>query len=919
MTISMQTVISNMRALKGKVTYSQLGSRTGEDGTADCSGTVYASLNKAGANLPLGNTDSLFTDLPKIDFQKTDKPYKYGDIFIFGIQGQSSGDNGHTGIFVSGTDIIHCNAAANGISIDNFEKVWKYDYEPPYSVFRLKTSDPEPTKPTKDADKQENTSANMDNSGELEEYSYIGAQLCVKGWHFASVAGERDPGGGGTPVPSPTPVPVIQDDFLKMNVNSNFDCDEKKFLAGAKQSARVQAWLGSDDANIKKVAEIVRKNGMSPELFFAYDIQEQGTSLGWLNHTYYTGDPYTDADSVSKWAVAQANTTGAVQLAWIDLMNPYYETPKDKQAKGQAFANALPKGAIGRMYLSGTAAATWAAFDPEALKKEVNKVQDYGNPLTGCMQLLSAWGSSAKSKSVKADKKINAKEYLEVYDATNDKKLGSAEIGLHRRDDIKERFDDVEGVEWSGIDVCVWAEYSDPFYVKFVREDDKGNRFELCLQALFFPHSSARKNIGHDYSCDCGFTIECTDKKGKTQYVNDMLSGISWTIEANEVPSCSFVIPIHEAEKFDGHMDVRVIVFGKMFDGIVKQIDLDDENYTATIQLDHKIAEWEYRQIPNNYTVKNKTVPSVFCQSPFLYSTDWYVDCDGTAQKQKINYAFSRQSHLEALDKALELTDSLWWRIGTRFTRYLEIGAFGAKKQYILSTKGRTKLHIPIIGEVKVTKAFDGVFNVATIYGEKSDSSQASLTLREAFLAQQQQKHDITEGFPIVIFNPTTNREQKNYYTNITKIASNNSLEYAVLDEFGINLEQGKLIEKTISMNDLAPFEENGKEISDEERVKQARIAYDVAVRRLKTARRCEEITVDVGVLPADINVLDKIYFDYSGIVQLFDGCSRYCRKFYEASADFYITKIETIFDENLNETNKLTLRKELKRDDTNY
>jgi len=84
-------------------------------------------------------------------------------------------------------------------------------------------------------------------------------------------------------------------------------------------------------------------------------------------------------------------------------------------------------------------------------------------------------------------------------------------------------------------------------------------------------------------------------------------------------------------------------------------------------------------------------------------------------------------------------------------------------------------------------------------------------------------------------------------------------------------------------------------------------------------ARRCEEITVEVGVLPNDVNVLDKIYFDYTGIVQLFDGCSRYCKKFYEASSDFYITKIETTFDENLNETNKLTLRKELKRDDFNY
>jgi len=200
--------------------------------------------------------------------------------------------------------------------------------------------------------------------------------------------GDGGNGGGGSAT-----VPSDKKEFLTLDVSSDFQVNEAKFLTGAKQSARVRSWLGNSDENIKRVADIVRKNGMSPELFFAYDIQEGGTYWGWLNHTYYTGDPYTDADSVSKWAVAQANTTGRVELAWYDVAFPYYTTPLEKQAEGQAFADALPKGAIGRMYLSGTAAATWAAFDPDALKGSVNGVQDYGDPIKGCMDLLKAWGS----------------------------------------------------------------------------------------------------------------------------------------------------------------------------------------------------------------------------------------------------------------------------------------------------------------------------------------------------------------------------------------------------------------------------------------------------------------------------------------------------------------------------------------------
>lgn len=221
-----------------------------------------------------------------------------------------------------------------------------------------------------------------------------------------------DTGGGGGSTGGNVAIPSDKKEFLSLDVGTDFGVDEAKFLAGAKRSARVQSWLGNNDANIKRVADIVRKNGMSPELFFAYDIQEGGTSWGWLNHTYYTGDPYTDADSVSKWAVSQANTTGRVELAWTDVANPYYTTPVEKQKEGQAFADALPKGAIGRMYLSGTAAATWAAFDPEALKGSVNGVQDYGDPIKGCMDLLKSWGATAGKKAKASQSVANGLNHL---------------------------------------------------------------------------------------------------------------------------------------------------------------------------------------------------------------------------------------------------------------------------------------------------------------------------------------------------------------------------------------------------------------------------------------------------------------------------------------------------------------------------
>lgn len=883
MTINMQTVISNMRALKGKgVTYSMSGSRTGADGTADCSGAVYASLNTAGANLPIGNTDSLFSDLPKLGFSKVSAPFKYGDIFVFGIQGQSSGAAGHTGVFLDEKNIIHCNYGSNGVSIDDFNGVKANDGNPPFTVFRLAGQAPSPTE---DASSKENTKENMDNSGEIEEYSYIGDRLCVKGWHFASDptksnSGDDTGGSGGGNTGGTV-------DWNSMQSRAQFFMNICSDLGISKNAALALAANAYAESRLDPSAlEPMEAGGAQGRGYLQWSYQ-----YNWGDVPNHMSRSYADARYQLEWAKAN-------QSQWIDA--------------GYGSWSAFWSGSKSPEQLTTAWLMSW--------ERPASPV-DRWTPFTQAVNvdaLTYGKSSSSKTKSVKGFSG-SATEIMEIFDATNDKKLKTVTVDLKSRKDIVKDNPSVDGIEWSGIDLCINFENTNPFYIQFVRVTADGARKVLNVTALFFPHSSSRSNIGHDYCTDYKFLIVTTDKNGKSQFVRKVIGGLSWTLEANEIPSCSFTVPAYDIDKFDGHMDCKVFIYGKVFDGIVKEITLNKGNETADIQLDHKISEWDYRQIPDNYTVKNQTFPAVFSQSPFLYSTAWYIDSDATAHKEKINYAFSRQGHLEALTKATSLTDSLWWRVGTRYDRYLEIGAFGARKKYIVSESGQTERHLKIIGAVTISQQFDNIYNVATVYGEKSDSSQASLTLREAYLDQQQQGHDIIKGFPIVILNPTANTEQKNYYTNITKIASNNSLEYAILDEFSINLEQGKLIEETVSMNDVAPFEENGEKISDEERAKQSRIAYNVGVRRLKAARRKDEIRVPIGELPCDLNVLDRIYFDYHNSIVLFDKCSRYCKKIYSASDDFYITKIETSFDDNLMETNVLTLSKELSRDGSNY
>ena len=51
-------------------------------------------------------------------------------------------------------------------------------------------------------------------------------------------------------------------------------------------------------------------------------------------------------------------------------------------------------GRIGHVYGAGTAAAAWAIWYPQGLKAEYNGVQNYGNPLAQCVDLIKSWGGS---------------------------------------------------------------------------------------------------------------------------------------------------------------------------------------------------------------------------------------------------------------------------------------------------------------------------------------------------------------------------------------------------------------------------------------------------------------------------------------------------------------------------------------------
>ncbi|MCD5001170.1 C40 family peptidase [Enterococcus saccharolyticus] len=156
MSVNIETVIKYMYDLRARgIRYSMTGSRTGKDGTGDCSGTIYQGLRNGGATNAgwVLNTDSMHSWLVKNGFdliaQNKEWTAKRGDIVIFGLKGQSGGAAGHVVIFISNTQIIHCtykSATANGVYVDNEATTCPYDMG--WYVYRQKGSNKPTTSKT---------------------------------------------------------------------------------------------------------------------------------------------------------------------------------------------------------------------------------------------------------------------------------------------------------------------------------------------------------------------------------------------------------------------------------------------------------------------------------------------------------------------------------------------------------------------------------------------------------------------------------------------------------------------------------------------------------------------------------------------------------------------------------------------------
>ena len=328
---------------------------------------------------------------------------------------------------------------------------------------------------------------------------------------------------------------------------------------------------------------------------------------------------------------------------------------------------------------------------------------------------------------------------------------------------------------------------------------------------------------------------------------------------------------------------------------------------TVEVNVEDKY-EPDYSTLDDPAVVDN--LRDIYSDMNFAYP-GWQIDFQDDSSTRMIDYVYSKQNKLEALTQTVELTDDLWWRVGFWDEKKIEIGKFGDKKPYIISRKPSGKTNIRMIQEPTIEPDLESVINVATVYSDKSDGGMSSLTLREVYMNKAYQK----QGFPVVILHANVNNERdyRKYISQYPKLAPNNEIEYAVLDEASIALESGTLIEGSFSFNDLSPFSIEGNSISDAKRVKAARTVYSAICKKLVQSRRSYDIKVVTEHLPNDLLAGDKIRLIYDNSIWEKNACGNYWKKLIHMDDDYYITHISYHIDEYGNEYNEITLTKWLK------
>lgn len=375
------------------------------------------------------------------------------------------------------------------------------------------------------------------------------------------------------------------------------------------------------------------------------------------------------------------------------------------------------------------------------------------------------------------------------------------------------------------------------------------------------------------------------------------------TYSGNDVPTINIALDSKIAPYLMRKCELHIEAHGEIIDVEVTGADLNIGDGSISVTCTQLFNEWEKETIPVNISKKNTSVKTLLQDKEFVYKRHpWTIIFDTSSElNQKFEYEFSRESKPEALDKAINMTTDIMKRIPRNSFRVLEVGKFGQKKEFRVTSLNATSVSMSTDGA--------NIKNMVVPIADKSDGGASSLTLRDLIT---QDSSVVLDDFPIIDTGFQVNTQAMDIGYDFPQYAPNHKNEFAVIDTYGLEVEDGVIYEGTFSANDLQPIQEDGKKITNADRIKATETLYNTVVRLLKNSRRQLTFTVGLDYFPDDINVLDKIQFAIADCVPNYSACmTEFERNVYASDEWFWVTEIHMVATD-CGWTYEVTLAKDL-------
>lgn len=272
---------------------------------------------------------------------------------------------------------------------------------------------------------------------------------------------------------------------------------------------------------------------------------------------------------------------------------------------------------------------------------------------------------------------------------------------------------------------------------------------------------------------------------------NKFLATIEMSTEIDTVPTMSITIPLAEMPKnraLWNTMQIKVFLGDKyVFWGIIDSFSIDYAKYSVSLDLSHIVAEHRTQFMPVNLIVKNMPLKNLYNHMDFAMD-GWVYEFSQKAADARIEYTFSAENKLAAINECIEQTEEIHWRVKLTEEKVVQFGEFGDIKDVVVSqarafpdecTNTQDLLRYPVMLTEPVLKMdfTDHVNRIVVLCGD-IDKDVEHLTLKHVY----EHPEWWTEGFSIGMYEKNINQQDETQYDDDSDLGDGNNINSTIGD-----------------------------------------------------------------------------------------------------------------------------------------